>query len=103
MSADDSAQLDSRIRNALDELCGIILQHYPEATFHVSRAEDDPEIIHLTATADVEDTDEVVDVVIDRMLELHIDEGLPVYVIPVRPLERVRALRELALIDHGEM
>ena len=99
MSADGSTQLDPRIQNALDELRGMILQHYPGATFQVSRAEDDPEIIHLTATADVEDTDEVVDVVVDRMLELHIDEGLPVYVIPVRPAERVGAIRQMALVD----
>ena len=99
MSTDGSAQLDPHIQNALGELRRIILQHYPEATFHVSRAEDDPEIIHLTSTVDVEDTDEVVDVVVDRMLELQIDDGSPVYVIPVRPMERVRAFRRMALVD----
>ena len=99
MSTDGSAQLDPLIQNALDELRRMILQHYPEATFQVSRAEDDPEIIHLTATVDVEDTDEVVDVVVGRMLALQVDEGVPVYVIPVRPMERVRAIRQMALVD----
>ena len=32
----------------------------------------------------------VVEVYIDRLLELQIDEGLAVYVVPVRPLARVQ-------------
>ena len=47
----------------------------------------------MKAIVDVEDTDEVVDVFIDRMLEMQIDEDLPVYVIPVRPLSRIMAMR----------
>jgi hypothetical protein len=35
-----------------------------------------------------------VDLVIKRMLELQIDEGIPVYVIPMRTAERVAALRQ---------
>jgi len=30
----------------------------------------------------------VLDVVIDRLLELQVDEGIPVHVIPIRPPER---------------
>ena len=47
------------------------------------------------ATVDIADTDEVVDVIGDRLLELQVDEGLPVYVTPLRPIARVIAqLRE---------
>ena len=53
-----------------------------------------PEVTHLTTTVDVDDPDEVVDLVIDRMLELTIDEGIPVYVIPIRTPERVATLRQ---------
>jgi hypothetical protein len=35
-----------------------------------------------------------VDLVIDRMLELTIDEGVPVYVIPIRTPERIAKLRQ---------
>src|SRR3546814_1184299 len=47
----------------------------------------------LVATVDVEDQDAVLDVVVDRMMELQIDEGLPIFVIPVRTAERVAAMR----------
>jgi hypothetical protein len=93
MTAERLSQTDSRLHRGLDELRGIIQQRYPDATFEVSRGSDDPEAIHLTATVDVEDTEEVVDLVIDRMMELQIEEGLPIFVIPVRP--HSRALEQL--------
>src|SRR5919109_4042243 len=93
MTAQRSASTNPRLQSALDELRGIIQQRFPEATFEISRGVDDPRAVHLTATVDVEDTDDVVDLVIDRMMELQIDEGLPIFVIPVRPMER--ALEEL--------
>ncbi|MGH2353292.1 MAG: hypothetical protein ACRDI2_22870 [Chloroflexota bacterium] len=37
----------------------------------------------------MDDTTEVIDLIVDRMLELQIDEGLPVYVIPIHTPERV--------------
>ena len=46
-------------------------------------------------TVDIADTDEVIDVVGDRLVELQVDEGLPIYVSPLRPIQRVIAeLRE---------
>ncbi len=36
---------------------------------------------------------EVVDLVIDRMLELQLAHGIPVYLIPIRTPERVAALQ----------
>ena len=35
---------------------------------------------------------EVVDVFLDRMVDLQVDEGLPVFVVAVRPLSRNLAL-----------
>ena len=81
---------DPRIREALAELQNLILDRYPDASFTVSEG-DDPTGVYLRATVDVEDLDEVLDVVIDRLLDLQIRERLPVYVIPVRPLERTVA------------
>jgi hypothetical protein len=44
------------------------------------------------AAVDVDDLDEVVDLIGDRLLEMQVDEGLPVYVTPLRPIECVIAL-----------
>ena len=52
---------------------------------------EDPPGTYLVATVDIADTDEVIDVVGDRLLALQVDEGLPVYVAPVRPVNRVTA------------
>jgi hypothetical protein len=91
---------DQRIQRAISELKGLISSRYPMATFAVSLG-DDPEGVYLTATVDVEDTDAVMDVVIDRLLELQVDEGLPVYVVPIRPLERVLAEMRRAEAHRG--
>ena len=95
MSVERTGGMDERVQSALVELEGIIRGAYPEAVFEVARAEDEPEAAHLLATVDVEDAEAVLDLVIDRLLELQVEERLPVHVIPVRPLERV--LRELRL------
>jgi hypothetical protein len=82
-----------RLREALTELRGLIGGRYPEATFDVFRGED-PEGVYLLATVDVEDTDEVAALYTDRLVDLQVDEGLPIYVLPIRPLARVtRELR----------
>jgi hypothetical protein len=78
---------DPRITAALSELETMIRGHFPDATFAVSQGED-PEGVYLTPTVDVPDTEVVFDVVIDRLLQLQIEEELPIYVIPVQPLER---------------
>ena len=78
-----------RMQAAIEEIQRLIQQHYPEAIFQVEPG-DDPMGMYVLATVDVEDTDAVVEVYIDRLLELQIDEGLAVYVVPVRPLARVQ-------------
>ncbi len=80
--------------NAIAEMENLIKTQYPSASFTVSKG-DDPEGTYLTATVDVEDTDEVMDLYIDRLLSLQVDEGLPLYVIPVRPPERVAELLKI--------
>jgi len=54
--------------------------------------------VYLDATVDVVDTDEVMDVVVDRLLAMQVEEDLPVYVIALRPVERVlEAMRSAKL------
>ena len=90
MSREGISAYDPRIRQALVELKAMIRERWPGASFEVSQGED-PEGIYLDATVDVEDTDEVMDVVVDRLLELQVEESLPIYVIAGRPLEKVLA------------
>src|SRR5262245_53911896 len=93
MTAHPAEELTPRVRRALDELEATIRRRYPQATFCVAHSPDDPTVIHLLATVDVDDTDAVLDVVVERLMELQIGEMLPIYVIPVRPPERVLAMR----------
>ena len=93
MRTESSALSDPRVHAAVAELQERITKQYPSATFEVGEG-DDPEGLYITATVDLDDPDEVVDLLVDRLLELQVDEGLPVYVIPVRTPERVAALLE---------
>jgi hypothetical protein len=81
---------DPRVDAAIAELQDMIKAHYSEVVFTVGPGED-PIGMYITATVDVDDLDEVIDVVVERLLEMQVDEGLPVYVLPVHPIERVLA------------
>jgi len=82
------------MEKAVNELKGTIAEQFPQASFVVEEGFD-PKGIYLVTTVDIADTDEVIDVVGDRLLELQVDEGLPIYVTPLRPIQRVIAeLRE---------
>ena len=96
---DDTLDLDQRMAEAIAELKALVSAHYPDASFRVSRSDDDPSIVHLATVVDVDDPDDVTDLVIDRMRELLVDEGLPIYVIPIRSPERVAAT--LAMSGHS--
>jgi hypothetical protein len=93
------SELELRITSALNELRTLITTHYPEAQFEVLRDGDDPAAIHLASTVDIAEPDDVIDVVIDRLLELQVEEGLPIHVIPLRPLERLVSLKELSSLN----
>jgi hypothetical protein len=86
--------LTPRVQEALQELQRLITARFPQAAFVVEEGFD-PEGIYLVTTVDIADTEEVIEAVGDRLVELQVDEGLPVYVTPLRPIERViAALRE---------
>jgi hypothetical protein len=91
MSAERTNPIDPRVQSAVDELEGLIRGQYPTATFEVSHGQDEPENIHLTATVDVDDPDEVLKAVIDRVVELQVEERIPIHVIPIRTPERILA------------
>jgi hypothetical protein len=84
MPAEDCDALTPQLQRAVDELQHLIRRVDPLATFQVVPGED-PTGTYVLATVDVEDTELVMDAYMDRLLTLQIDEGLPLYVLPVRP------------------
>jgi hypothetical protein len=95
MSQKRSVPLSPAIEKAVNELKGTIAERFPQASFVIEEGFD-PKGIYLVTTVDTADTDEVMDVIGDRLVELQVDEGLPIYVTPLRPMRRVIAeLREL--------
>ena len=101
MKAEHVAFDTLHMRAALMELQGLIRQHYPDTIFEIGHG-DDPTGIYMLATVDVEDTEAVMDIYIDRLMELQIDAGLAVYVVPVRPLARVLASTDPDIRELGE-
>jgi hypothetical protein len=73
---------------AVHELQGLITVRFPQASFVVGEGFD-PKGTYLVTTVDIADTDEVMDVVGDRLVELQVEEGLRIYVTPLRPIKRV--------------
>lgn len=84
---------DAKLRDAIDELTSLIGRRYPAASFDISEAPDDPETVHVYATVDVDEPEQVLDLVIERVLALQ-EEGIPIHVIPLRTPEREAAMLE---------
>ena len=97
MKQERSVPLTPAMEKAVNELKGTIAESFPQASFVVEEGFD-PKGIYLVTTVDIADTDEVIDVVGDRLVELQVDEGLPIYVTPLRPIQRVIA--ELRQREH---
>jgi hypothetical protein len=88
---DQRVHLEGRMQDAINELQTTIGQRYPTASFTLAHPEDEPTSVELTAIVDVEDPDEVLDTVIERVIQFQVDEQLPIHVVPVRPPARVAA------------
>ena len=98
MNQKNQIHFPPRLQEAVEELKQLITARFPQAAFAIEEGFD-PEGIYLITTVDIADTDDVIAVVGDRLVELQVDEGLPLYVTPLRPIERVIAElrnRELA-------
>ena len=84
MKHERPVSLTPAMEKAVNELKGTIAARFPQASFVVEEGFD-PKGVYLVTTVDIADTDEVIDVVGDRLVELQVDEGLPIYVTPLRP------------------
>jgi hypothetical protein len=82
--------IDPRMQAAIEELQGTILARYPETIFDVGEP-DEYGVVFMRAVVDVDDPDEVTAIVIDRPVDLLVEDGLPLYVIAVRTPERSAA------------
>jgi hypothetical protein len=94
MTSEQNSEADPRVAQALKELQTLITRRYPDAHFVVEHGED-PDGVYLVATVDVEETSTVMDLVSDRLLTLEVEEGLPLYVVPVHTPERTAAMQSL--------
>src|SRR5437762_1837286 len=88
MTAKQLTAQDPRMREAATELQELIARQFPKATFDLVTGQD-PEGVYLTAIVDTDDLTSVLGTVDERLVELQVDQGLPLYVVPVRPPERV--------------
>src|SRR6266702_5616212 len=93
MRVEREPRLTPRMQRAVAELEALVTNRYPGATFQLEKSVEDPRVIHLVPTVDVEDRDEVMDVVVERMMELQIKEKLPLFVVPMRTSEREAQVR----------
>lgn len=93
MSMGPGPKVSPRMHAALEELKDLIRQRYPDATFQVTRSPENPDTILLKPVVDVDDRDDVMDVVIDRLVDLQSEGELALFVVPVRPAARNEALR----------
>ena len=90
MKSENHVHLTPRMQEAIQELKRLITARFAQATFVVEEGFD-PEGVYLVTSVDIADTDEVIAVVGDRLVEMQVDEGLAFYVTPLRPIERVVA------------
>lgn len=90
MSREHHTPQDPPIQQAVAELQELIRSRYPNAQFAVATGED-PEGVYLMATVDTDDLTTVLETVRDRLVELQVDRALPLYLVPVRPMQRVLA------------
>lgn len=84
---------DEDVQTAIRELQGLISERYPDASFAVwVGLGEDTDGIYIEAAVDDDDLTDVADLYIDRLVDLQVEEGLPIRVIPVRPEDRFAAM-----------
>ena len=93
MTVERKPKFTPAMQKALVELQGLISKRYPDAACRVTRSPENLKTVLLKPVVDVDDRDEVMDVVIDRLGELQEQEQLSLLVVPVRIKARSEAIR----------
>ena len=89
----DLHPIGPQMQAAIAELHGLILEKFPDTTFDTGEA-DEHGVVFVRAVVNVDDPDKVKDVFIDRMVDLLVDDGLAIYIVPVRAPAREAAERQ---------
>lgn len=90
-----------KVKEAAEELKGLIRAKYPDAEFKLVRAVDQQRSWHLLAMVDVDDLDDVGDLVVEREGDMLAEEHIPIHVIPIEPRERSARSRPAAIRRTG--
>lgn len=91
MTLEHRFPLSPRMAAAIAEMKTLISSRYPTTIYSVYEW-DDPEGIFLSAVIDTEDLESATDLFLGRMVDLQIDEDLPLFVIPERTPEKQAAV-----------
>lgn len=75
---------EPRMQDAIAEIKSLVLDDYPDALFKAFPSSN-VNGVYLRIIVDVEEPGDVSDLLLARMVEMHIDEELPIYPIPVLP------------------
>jgi hypothetical protein len=76
---------------AIAEMTERLTERFPSTTFEIYEGED-PDGIYLAAIIDTDDPEEATDLFRDRIVDLQVEESLPLFVIPERTPERTAVL-----------
>jgi hypothetical protein len=74
-----------RVRDAVSELKATIVARYPSARFEIVRAVDDPKSYDLLVTVASADPDDVLDLVVNRVVEMRVEQSIPLHVLALQP------------------
>jgi hypothetical protein len=85
---DADGNVDERVLVFVEELKNTILAHHPEATFELGPGGENPTAIFLDAYVDLDDPFEILDEISDRVVDIQVDEGIPLFVMPRPTPER---------------
>src|SRR4051812_48659351 len=91
--------LSVEMRAAVGDLKSLILSRYPGAEIQVGRSPDEADAIVLWTAIDIDDLDEVIDFTIDRVMQYQIDDGLPLWVVPIHSTEYALAQLAASRVD----
>ena len=72
------------VQAAARELKAAILDKYPTAKFRLARAADSRRSWNLWTMVNIEDLDEVSDLITERTLDMRVERGIPIHVVPIR-------------------
>ena len=89
----------SKVKEAAEELKGLVRTRYPDAEFRLVRAADQRRAWHLLTMVEGDPHDEIRDLVGDREVDMVSEEHIPIYVIA---LGRERMNRHLPEDVHGK-